>query len=141
ALALAMKLADEVNADIVIGTDPDSDRLGVAVRDDEGKMTLLNGNQTMIIMTAFLLEQWKRADKITGTEFVGSTIVSTPMMLELASAYGIECKVGLTGFKWIAKMIKDFPNQKFCFAFGLRNCRFGKSIRKFAIPRIIEFIC
>ena len=113
ALALAMKLADEVNADIVIGTDPDSDRLGVAVRDTEGKMTLLNGNQTMIIMTAFLLEQWKRADKITGTEFVGSTIVSTPMMLELASAYGIECKVGLTGFKWIAKMIKDFPNQKF----------------------------
>ncbi len=113
ALAMAMKLADEVNADIVIGTDPDSDRLGVAVRDKEGKMTLLNGNQTMIIMTAFLLEQWKRADKITGTEFVGSTIVSTPMMLELASAYGIECKVGLTGFKWIAKMIKDFPNQKF----------------------------
>jgi phosphomannomutase len=113
ALAMAMKLADEVNADIVIGTDPDSDRLGVAVRDTEGKMTLLNGNQTMIIMTAFLLEQWKRADKITGTEFVGSTIVSTPMMLELASAYGIECKVGLTGFKWIAKMIKDFPNQKF----------------------------
>jgi phosphomannomutase len=113
ALAMAMKLADEVNADIVIGTDPDSDRLGVAVRDNEGKMTLLNGNQTMIIMTAFLLEQWKRADKITGTEFVGSTIVSTPMMLELASAYGIECKVGLTGFKWIAKMIKDFPNQKF----------------------------
>ncbi len=113
ALAMAMKLADEVNADIVIGTDPDSDRLGVAVRDTEGKMTLLNGNQTMIIMTAFLLEQWKRANKITGTEFVGSTIVSTPMMLELASAYGIECKVGLTGFKWIAKMIKDFPNQKF----------------------------
>ena len=113
ALAMAMKLADEVNADIVIGTDPDSDRLGIAVRDNEGKMTLLNGNQTMIIMTAFLLEQWKRADKITGTEFVGSTIVSTPMMLELASAYGIECKVGLTGFKWIAKMIKDFPNQKF----------------------------
>jgi phosphomannomutase len=64
-------------------------------------------------MTAFLLEQWKRADKITGTEFIGSTIVSTPMMMELASAYGIECKVGLTGFKWIAKMIKDFPNQKF----------------------------
>jgi phosphomannomutase len=76
-------------------------------------MILLNGNQTMIIMTAFLLEQWKRADKITGTEFVGSTIVSTPMMFELASAYGIECKIGLTGFKWIAKMIKDFPNQKF----------------------------
>ncbi len=113
ALTMAMEIAEETQADIVIGTDPDSDRLGVAVRDIEGKMILLNGNQTMIIMTAFLLEQWKRADKITGTEFIGSTIVSTPMMLELASAYGIECKVGLTGFKWIAKMIKDFPNQKF----------------------------
>ncbi len=113
ALTMAMQLAEATQADIVIGTDPDSDRLGVAVRDTEGKMILLNGNQTMIIMTAFLLEQWKRADKITGTEFVGSTIVSTPMMLELASAYGIECKIGLTGFKWIAKMIKDFPNQKF----------------------------
>ena len=113
ALAMAIALADEINADIVIGTDPDSDRLGVAIRDTNGKMMLLNGNQTMVVMTAFLLEQWKRADKITGTEFIGSTIVSTPMMLELASAYGIECKVGLTGFKWIAKFIKDFPNQKF----------------------------
>jgi phosphoglucomutase len=113
ALAMALTLADEVNADIVIGTDPDSDRLGVAVRDTNGNMMLLNGNQTMVVMTAFLLEQWKRGDKITGTEFIGSTIVSTPMMLDLASAYGIECKVGLTGFKWIAKFIKDFPNQKF----------------------------
>ena len=113
ALTMALALADKVNADIVIGTDPDSDRLGVAVRDNNGKMMLLNGNQTMVVMTAFLLEQWKRADKITGTEFIGSTIVSTPMMLDLASAYGIECKVGLTGFKWIAKFIKDFPNQKF----------------------------
>ena len=113
ALTMALALAEKTNADIVIGTDPDSDRLGVAVRNNEGEMVLLNGNQTMVIMTAFLLEQWKRAGKITGTEFIGSTIVSTPMMQELASAFGIECKVGLTGFKWIAKMIKDFPNQKF----------------------------
>lgn len=113
ALTMALALAEKLNADIVVGTDPDADRLGVAVRDNEGKMILLNGNQTMVLMTAFLLEQWKKAGKLTGTEFIGSTIVSTPMMLELASAYGIECKVGLTGFKWIAKMIKDFPNQKF----------------------------
>ena len=113
ALTMALALAEKTNADIVIGTDPDSDRLGVAVRDTNGKMILLNGNQTMVIMTAFLLEQWKRAGKITGKEFIGSTIVSTPMMLELASAYGVECKVGLTGFKWIAKFIKDFPELKF----------------------------
>ena len=113
ALTMALALADKIGGDIVIGTDPDSDRLGVAVRDTDGKMILLNGNQTMIIMTAFLLEQWKRSNKISGKEFIGSTIVSTPMMLELASAYNVECKVGLTGFKWIAKFIKDFPELKF----------------------------
>ena len=113
ALTMALALAEKVNADIVIGTDPDCDRLGVAVRNNEGKMVLLNGNQTMILMTAFLLEQWKKAGKINGKQFVGSTIVSTPMMMELASNYGVECKVGLTGFKWIAKMIKDFPELDF----------------------------
>lgn len=113
ALEMAMNLAEKINADIVVGTDPDSDRLGVAVRDTNGKMILLNGNQTMVVMTAFLLEQWKKQGKLTGNEFIGSTIVSTPMMLDLAEAYSVECKVGLTGFKWIAKFIKDFPNQKF----------------------------
>jgi phosphomannomutase len=113
ALAMATALAEKTNADIVVGTDPDSDRVGVAVRNLEGEMVLLNGNQTMVVMTAFLLEKWKQADKITGKQFIGSTIVSTPMMLELASAYDVECKVGLTGFKWIAKFIKDFPTQQF----------------------------
>ena len=113
ALSMAIALANKIGADIVVGTDPDSDRLGVAVRDLEGNIKLLNGNQTMVIMTAFLLEQWKRNDQYKGNEFIGSTIVSTPMMLELAAAYDVECKVGLTGFKWIAKFIKDFPNQQF----------------------------
>ncbi len=113
ALTMAMALAEKLNADIVVGTDPDCDRLGVAVRNTEGKMTLLNGNQTMVLMTAFLLEQWKRQGKITGKQFIGSTIVSTPMMLTLADAYEVECKVGLTGFKWIAKFIKDFPELEF----------------------------
>ena len=113
ALSMAMALAEKLQADIVVGTDPDCDRLGVAVRNNQGKMTLLNGNQTMVLMTAFLLEQWKKAGKITNKQFIGSTIVSTPMMHELATAYGIECKVGLTGFKWIAKMIKDFPELEF----------------------------
>ena len=113
ALTMALALADKINADIVFGTDPDSDRLGVAVRNNDGKMQLLNGNQTMVVMTHYLLEQWKKAGKIDGKQFIGSTIVSTPMMLELASAYDVECKVGLTGFKWIAKFIRDFPELKF----------------------------
>ncbi|QQU04310.1 phospho-sugar mutase [Myroides odoratus] len=113
ALAMAMALADEKGADIVIGTDPDSDRIGIGVRDLDGQMILLNGNQTMVMMTAFLLEQWKVNRGFTGNEFIGSTIVSTPMMLDVAESYGVECKVGLTGFKWIAKFIKEFPNQQF----------------------------
>ena len=113
ALTMALDLAYKLNADIVVGTDPDCDRLGVAVRDNNGKMILMNGNQTMVLMTAFLLEQWKKTGKITGKQFIGSTIVSTPMMMELATAYNVDCKVGLTGFKWIAKFIKDFPNQEF----------------------------
>ncbi|AXG71825.1 phosphoglucomutase [Kordia sp. SMS9] len=113
ALEMALALAEKVHADIVIGTDPDSDRLGIAVRDLEGNMILLNGNQTMVVMTDFLLQQWKNSDRINGKQFIGSTIVSTPMMTELGNAYNVECKIGLTGFKWIAKMIKDFPELEF----------------------------
>lgn len=113
ALKMAMQLADKTNADIVIGTDPDGDRLGIAVRDLEGNMLLLNGNQTMVVMTDFLLQQWKNNNRINGKQFIGSTIVSTPMMVDLAKAYEVECKIGLTGFKWIAKMIKDFPELEF----------------------------
>ena len=113
ALEMAVKMAEEKNADMVIGTDPDSDRVGIAVRNMEGKMTLLNGNQAMVVMTWFLLEQWKKQEKIDGKQFVGCTIVSTPMMRPLVESYGVEYKEGLTGFKWIAKMIKDHPELKF----------------------------
>ncbi|MGB0186601.1 MAG: phospho-sugar mutase [Flavobacteriaceae bacterium] len=113
ALEMALKLAEKINADIVIGTDPDCDRLGIAVRNTDGKLTLLNGNQTMVIMTKFLLEQWKTQGKINGNQFVGSTIVSTPMLPKLTQHYGVECKIGLTGFKWIAKMIEEYPTMDF----------------------------
>ncbi|MBT8206168.1 MAG: phospho-sugar mutase, partial [Eudoraea sp.] len=112
ALSIAMKKAEEIGADMVVGTDPDSDRLGIAVRNNKGELQLLNGNQTMILMTQFLLEQRKKKG-FRGNEFIASTIVSTPMMSKLAEAYGVECKISLTGFKWIAKMIKDFPEQDF----------------------------
>ena len=113
ALEMALKLADEVQADIVIGTDPDGDRLGIAVRNLNGQMELLNGNQTMVLMTSFLLQKWQQLGKIKGKEFIATTIVSTPMMVEIGNYYNVECKIGLTGFKWIAKMIKDFPELKF----------------------------
>ena len=113
ALKMALELAEEVNADIVIGTDPDCDRLGIAVRNYDNKMVMLNGNQTMVMMTKFLLDLWKNNGTINGNQFVGSTIVSSPMLPKLVNAYGVECKIGLTGFKWIAKMIKDFPEMDF----------------------------
>lgn len=113
ALDMALKLAEKVKADIVIGTDPDCDRLGIAVRNTAGKLTLLNGNQTMVIMTKFLLEQWKNQGKINGNQFVGSTIVSTPMLPKLTEHFGVACKIGLTGFKWIAKMIEEYPTLDF----------------------------
>lgn len=113
ALKMATELAEKVGADIVIGTDPDSDRLGIAVRDLEGNMKLLNGNQTMVVMTDFLIKKWQKAGKLNGKQFVGTTIVSTAMMETLAAGYDVACKICLTGFKWIAKMIVDFPELEF----------------------------
>ncbi|TXD52983.1 MULTISPECIES: phospho-sugar mutase [unclassified Polaribacter] len=113
ALAMATNLADKIGADIVIGTDPDCDRLGVAVRDADGNIKLMNGNQTMVIMTEFLLKKWKDEQKLNGKQFVGSTIVSTELVNDVATSYNVETKVGLTGFKWIAKMVRDFPEQDF----------------------------
>ena len=111
ALAMALQKAEEVQADIVIGTDPDADRLGIAVRNHKDEMELLNGNQTMIVMTQFILDRVKREQN--QDYFIGSTVVSTPMMSVLASHYNVDCKIGLTGFKWIAKMIEDYPDEKF----------------------------
>ena len=112
ALSMAVKKAEEIGADMVVGTDPDSDRLGIAVRNLDGEMEIVNGNQAMVLMTKFLLE--KRKEKgFKGNEFIATTIVSTPMMEAMAKAYGVEFKTSLTGFKWIGKMIKDFPESDF----------------------------
>jgi len=107
ALKMAIDLAEKIGADIVIGTDPDCDRIGIAVRDTNNNMKLLNGNQMMSMLTEFLLKKWKEEGKINGKQFVGSTIVSTNLVNDIATSYGVETKVGLTGFKWIAKMIRD----------------------------------
>ena len=112
ALALALAKAEEIGADMVVGTDPDGDRLGIAVRNLEGKIELLNGNQTMVLMTRFLLDQYQ-SKGFKGNEFIATTIVSTPMMESMAKVYGVEFKTALTGFKWIGKMIKDFPQSNF----------------------------
>ncbi|PID69176.1 MAG: phosphoglucomutase [Flavobacteriales bacterium] len=112
ALKMALDLANKIKADIVIGTDPDSDRLGIAVRDLDENLVLLNGNQTMAIMIEFLLKQWRQMGKLNGQQFIGTTIVSTPLIKDIASSYNVEVAEVLTGFKWIAKAIRDNEGSK-----------------------------
>ena len=109
ALSLGIKLANKISADIVIGTDPDADRVGLAVKHNNNYQ-ILNGNQMMIILTEFILSKKENLDK---SFFIGSTVVSTSMIKHLANFYNVDFKIGLTGFKWIGKMINDFKNQKF----------------------------
>ena len=111
ALSLGLEKAVELQADFLVGTDPDADRLGIAVRNLSNEFVLLNGNETMLVLTRYLLENYP--EDLTKKHFIGSTVVSSPVMEQLAAYFGIECKLGLTGFKWIAKMIEDFPEQTF----------------------------
>ena len=110
---MALKLANEIEADIVIGTDPDADRLGVAIRDLKDNLRLINGNQLMVLIFDYILNKNKSEKKLNKSHFVASTVVSTPMIKNIADYYNVDCKLSLTGFKWIAKMIEDFPDQKF----------------------------
>ena len=110
---MALKLANEIQADIVIGTDPDADRLGVAIRDLKDNLRLINGNQLMVLIFDYILNKKKSEKKLNKSHFVASTVVSTPMIKNIADYYNVDCKLSLTGFKWIAKMIEDFPDQKF----------------------------
>ena len=109
ALEMAIELANKQNSDLAIGTDPDGDRLGIAVRNTENELVLLNGNQTMVLMTWYLLDKMKQNNSLTDSHFIASTIVSTPLMRVLTEAYGVKYMESLTGFKWIAKLIKDNP--------------------------------
>ena len=122
-LNLALELAEQNNSDMVIGTDPDADRLGVAIRDLNNKLTLINGNQLMVLIFDYILNKKQSELNLNKKYFIASTIVSTPMIKNIAEHYNVDCKLSLTGFKWIAKMIKDFPNQKFIIggeeSFGL----------------------
>lgn len=112
-LDLALKLAEDENAEMIIGTDPDADRLGVAVRDLNNNLALINGNQLMVLMFDYILKRKKTAIALNKNYFIASTIVSTPMIKNIAKYYNVDYKLSLTGFKWIAKMIEDFSDQKF----------------------------
>lgn len=106
ALEMAIAQAEKIGADIVMATDPDADRVGIAVRDLQGRFTLLNGNQTAALLTYYLLLKWKENKKLKGKEFIVKTIVTSELIKEIADAFGVECFDVLTGFKWIAEIIR-----------------------------------
>ena len=107
ALTLAIRLAEKKGADLVMASDPDADRVGIAVRNDKGEFVLLNGNQTAAILTYYLLTKWKENGKLNGKQYIVKTIVTTELLKAIADKFGVECYDVLTGFKFIADTIKS----------------------------------
>ncbi len=112
AMTLALKKALEIDADLVIATDPDSDRVGMAVKNPKGEWQLLNGNQAASLIIYYLLKAWKKAKKLTGKEFVCKTIVTTDLIDAMAAKSGVQCYNTLTGFKYIAQVIRELEGQE-----------------------------
>lgn len=107
AMTLAVQKATEIDADLVMGTDPDSDRVGIAAKNLDGSIQLLNGNQTAVLLIYYLLNAWKDANKLTGTQFVAKTIVTTDLIDVMAEDFSVKCYNTLTGFKYIAQVIRE----------------------------------
>ncbi len=106
ALSLAMEKAREVNANLVMATDPDGDRVGIAVRNDKNEFVLLNGNQTATLLIYYLLKKWKENGKLTGNEYIVKTIVTSEILKDMAIKSGVDYFDTLTGFKYIAEIIR-----------------------------------
>jgi len=111
ALKMAMERAEAINADLVMATDPDADRLGIAVRNHKGDLQLLNGNQIVTILTYYLFRRWKELGKLTGKEFTVKTIVTTDIIRQMADGYGVHCYNVLTGFKYIAEVQRNLEGK------------------------------
>ena len=106
-MAMAIELAEKEGADFAMATDPDADRLGVALRTGKGEYVLLNGNQTLVLLACYQLTRWAELGKITGKEFIVKTIVTSMMPDAVAEHFGVKCYNCLTGFKYIAKIIRE----------------------------------
>lgn len=106
ALKMAIEVAEKEGADIVMATDPDADRMGIAVRDNDGKMVLFNGNQTASMLTYYILTRWKKLGKLDPTKYVVKTIVTTELITEICTSFDVKVHNVLTGFKYIAEVVK-----------------------------------
>lgn len=118
AMSLALEKARDINAELVMATDPDADRVGIAVKNTEGEWTLLNGNQTGTLIINYMLNAWKEADKITGNEYIVKTIVTSYLIDRIAKYYGVECYNTLTGFKYIGELMTELEGKKQFIAGG-----------------------
>ncbi len=118
ALKMALDKANEKDADIVMATDPDGDRVGIAVKDLNNEFVTLNGNQTAAIIIYYILEQWKANNNIKGKEYIVKTIVTSEILCEIAKYYNVECFDVLTGFKYIAEIIRNLEDKKQFIAGG-----------------------
>jgi phosphoglucomutase len=112
ALSLAIEKARLVDADLVMATDPDADRVGIAVKDSNNNFILLNGNQTGSILIYYLLNRWKETGKLTGKEYIVKTIVTTDLIAEISKKFNVEYFDVLTGFKYIAEIIRQNEGKK-----------------------------
>lgn len=112
AMDLALKLAKKVNAEIILATDPDADRVGIGVKDNDDNYILLNGNQAATLLTYYLIRQWKVKGKLTGKEFIAKTIVTSELLKDIASSHNVESYDVLTGFKYIAEIIRNNEGKK-----------------------------
>lgn len=112
AMEMAIKKAYEVNADLVMATDPDADRLGVAVKNDKGNYIIINGNQTALLFIYYIITKMKEAGTLKGNEFIVKTIVSTEMIAEIARKNNIDYYDVYTGFKFIAEIIRELEGKK-----------------------------
>jgi phosphoglucomutase len=106
AMKMALEMADSKGADIVMASDPDADRLGIAVRDDEGRMVQFNGNQTASMLTYYILTRWKELGRLDGTKYCVKTIVTTQLIADICKSFGVKCYDVLTGFKWIEEIVR-----------------------------------
>jgi len=112
ALSMAIKKASETGADLVMATDPDADRLGLAVRNNKGDFVLLNGNQTGVVLTHYILSQYKERNKYKGNEYIIKTIVTTDLLDRIAEKYRVKCYNVLTGFKFFAELIRKLEGKE-----------------------------
>ena len=106
AMKMALEEADRQCADLVMATDPDADRMGIAVRDNDGRLVQLNGNQTASIMTYYILTRWKELGKLDSTKYICKTVVTSQLLADIAASFGVKCYNVLTGFKYIEEVVR-----------------------------------